>query len=361
MHVNNQELAARERQVSQEWQTKGGQAQCPSGFRFHCNNRTAAEHRRRCIRRRDEHRKRCLFGSCSCNRACGNGHPVTVSTADELYNAITVSTANIINIAGNIDLHDKGSSNIRVTLGNAYRRDITIQSADGTAYSVDFSGYSFTLGSGYTVAFKNLDLYGQQWYGAIQGATTYNYENVTYTGSQLVNFDDGAVNFYGNVASNSVATYSNPVSGKSYSTQGNGNQQVIEGKSATFKAGSNVTLTSVSGNVLQIASGGTGVTVEEGANVTLKPRKTTISTEASKNGTNYGIVLDSSSLSVAEGATLTVDLANESGNRSMSGGIYMTGNNAAIDVAEKRQVAGEYQWHAKRQRSANGWRYRKYQ
>ncbi|MSS12406.1 Rib/alpha-like domain-containing protein [Bifidobacterium tsurumiense] len=266
------------------------------------------------------------------------GTAVTVSTADELYNAITVSTANIINIAGNIDLHDKGSSNIRVTLGNAYRRDITIQSADGTAYSVDFSGYSFTLGSGYTVAFKNLDLYGQQWYGAIQGATTYNYENVTYTGSQLVNSDDGAVNFYGNVTSNSVATYSNPVSGKSYSTQGNGNQQVIEGKSATFKAGSNVTLTSVSGNVLQIASGGTGVTVEEGANVTLKPRKTTISTEASKNGTNYGIVLDSSSLSVAEGATLTVDLANESGDRSMSGGIYMTGNNAAIDVAENGKL-----------------------
>ncbi len=105
------------------------------------------------------------------------GTAVTVSTAQELYDAIVNGTANIINVTGNIDMHDIGTGNTRVTIKN--KRDITIQSADGTAYNVDFSGYSFTMGAGPTVTTRNLTLNGANYWGMVQGATTYNFENVS--------------------------------------------------------------------------------------------------------------------------------------------------------------------------------------
>ncbi|WP_018142475.1 pectate lyase-like adhesive domain-containing protein [Alloscardovia criceti] len=259
------------------------------------------------------------------------GTAVTVSTAQELYDAIVNGTANIINVTGNIDMHDIGTANTRVAIKN--KRDITIQSADGTAYNVDFSGYSFTMGADPTVTTRNLTLNGANYWGMVQGATTYNFENVTYIGSQLVNSDVGAVNFYGSVNSTSVISYTNPISGKSYSTQGGGNQQVIEGKTANFKAGSTVVLATEAGNVLQLESGGDGVNIESGANVTLSPR-TAKSPEGVKYTRAWGIVASGAEVNIASGATLNIDIAEQqSGDLNQSGAVYLD-SSAKINVNE---------------------------
>ncbi|MDY4041979.1 MAG: pectate lyase-like adhesive domain-containing protein [Collinsella sp.] len=209
------------------------------------------------------------------------GESVTVTTAQEFIDALTKGTAPIIKIGANIDLNDVpgGSKTVQNAINNAAsKRSVVIESAEGGRYTLDFGTYAFNMGTGtttnqnVTVTMKNLDLYGQNYYSMVSNAGTYNFENVTYTGSQMVYATKGDINYYGDVTAKSVVSFTNAATGKTYNTAGSGNQQVIEGGTAIFKAGSNVTLATEAGNVLEIKSGGSGVIVEEGANVTIAPR-----------------------------------------------------------------------------------------
>ena len=174
------------------------------------------------------------------------GESVTVSTAQEFIDALTKGTAPIIKIGANIDLNDVpgGSKTVQNAINNAAsKRSVLIESAEGGRYTLDFGTYAFNMGTGtttsqnVTVTMKNLDLYGQNYFSMISNAGTYNFENVTYTGSQMVYATKGDINYYGNVKAKSVVSFTNAATGKTYDTASSGNQQVIQGGMAISKAG----------------------------------------------------------------------------------------------------------------------------
>lgn len=170
---------------------------------------------------------------------------VTVSDANGLIDAIQNGTATTINIANDINVETNpitaaNPAPIRYAIKN--KRDILIQSTAGNKFKIDFDRSYFDMTSNdYGVAFKNIDLYGRSYYGIFRSAHYYTFDNVNYTGSQLI-YTDGitgtTVTFKNTVNSNSVLSYTGPLDGKTRTTQyngGAGNQQVLQ-----FSTGNNI-------------------------------------------------------------------------------------------------------------------------
>ena len=253
---------------------------------------------------------------------------VNVTTAQELMNALQSGTATTINIANNINMGDiKTGENINVDITN--KRNITIQSSGETKNTVDFNGYSFKMNSNdYGVTFKNITLYGRSYFGIVRNAGSYTFDNVDYTGSQLVYTEPGynsTVSFNGTVNVNSVASYVG-LNGTSYKTQGkNGNQQVLQFRNGTnnivFESGSNVHLKTVNSNVIEIDGGTTTIDVKSGANVTLEPHTTSgpESDFMNVNGISRGIASKGTTkLNIEKDATLTIPLTMATGDNYLS-------------------------------------------
>lgn len=230
---------------------------------------------------------------------------VTVTDWDSLRNAIEKGTATDIIIGK--DINSSYSSWPGQTAFNiAHKRNITIESAAGKRYAVNFNGYTASYGSGSNdnaITFKNVDVYGTSYFGPINNARTYNFDNMTYTGSQMVFTNNGTsttgttVNFNGNVTVKSLHnsyTFKDPKTLKdnSYSVQG-GNQQVLQFTSGVnkvnFAAGSNVNLIAENSHVIEVDAGGSvDIDVANGANVTLEPH--TVTAPENLNGfAAYGI------------------------------------------------------------------------
>ncbi len=254
---------------------------------------------------------------------------VTVSDADGLINAIQ-GTATTINVANDINLGTKTSSYYTGT-SISNKRDITIQSAiPGTKYTIDFAGYGFNMYSNdYGVTFKDLNLYGQSYYGIVRSAGSYTFDNVDCTGSQLVYTDSGynaTVTFKNTVNATSVASYVGPLDKKTRSAQGNnGNQQVLQFRNGTnsivFDEGSNVHLKTVNSNVIEIDGGTTTIDVKTGSNVTLEPHTTTgpESNFMNVNGIGRGIASSgTTTLNIEKDATLNIPLTMDSGDKYLS-------------------------------------------
>ena len=194
---------------------------------------------------------------------------ITVTDADGLINAIQKGDYTTINIGGDINLGTKTSSNYTNT-AISNKRDITIQSTAGNKYTIDFAGYGFNMYSNdYGVTFKDLNLYGQSYFGIVRSAGSYTFDNVDYTGSQLVYTDSGysaTVTFKNTVNATSVASYVGPLDNKTRNSQGGGNQQVLQFRNGTnsivFDEGSNVHLKTVNSNVIEIDGGTTTIDVK---------------------------------------------------------------------------------------------------
>ncbi|MDE7040521.1 MAG: FIVAR domain-containing protein, partial [Limosilactobacillus sp.] len=255
---------------------------------------------------------------------------VTVSDADGLINAIQKGTATTINIDADINLGTKTTSNYTNT-SISNKRDITIQSATpGTKHTIDFAGYGFNMySSDYGVTFKDLNLYGQSYFGIVRSAGSYTFDNVNYTGSQLVYTDSGysaTVTFKNTVNATSVASYVGPIDKKTRSAQGNnGNQQVLQFRNGTnsivFDEGSNVHLKTVNSNVIEIDGGTTTIDVKTGSNVTLEPHTTTgpESNFMNVNGIGRGIASSgTTTLNIEKDATLNIPLTMDSGDKCLS-------------------------------------------
>ena len=255
------------------------------------------------------------------SEATTDNNSVTVSDEDELINAIQKSTATTINIDNNINLGTKTSKNwVNTPISNAYKRNITIQSnpSSATKYTIDFAGYSFNMSDqNYGVTFKDLNLYGQSYYGIVRSAGSYTFDNINYTGSQLVYNDSGVdatVIFKNRVNASAVVSYNGPLDNKSRSSQGGGNQQVLQFRTGTnkiiFDNDSNVSLSTYGGNVIEIGAGTTDINVREGANVNLAPHNA-VSPEAldtSVDGVARGIAsFGTTNLTIDKGGTLTID------------------------------------------------------
>ncbi|MDE7049718.1 MAG: YSIRK-type signal peptide-containing protein, partial [Lactobacillus sp.] len=255
---------------------------------------------------------------------------VTVRDANGLIDAIQNGTATTINIANDINLGTKTSSQYTST-NIKNKRDITIESATpGTKYTIDFAGYGFNMyDQNYGVTFKDLNLYGQSYYGIVRSAGSYTFDNVNYTGSQLVYTDSGyssTVTFKNTVNATSVASYVGPIDNKTRSAQGNkGNQQVLQFRNGTnsivFDKGSNVHLKTVNSNVIEIDGGTTAIDVKTGANVTLEPHTTSgpESNFMNVNGIGRGIASSgTTTLNIEKDATLNIPLTMDSGDKYLS-------------------------------------------
>lgn len=274
--------------------------------------------------------------------ATNDENTITVNTAQELIDAIQKGTATTINIGKNIDLGEETSS--QYTNTNIYnKRNIIIQSADGKHYTVDFNGYGFNMYSNdYGVTFKDLDLYGRSYFGIVRSAGSYTFDNVNYTGSQLIYTDSGyntTVNFDGNVTAHSVGSYTSPLNNKSQTSQGGNTQQVIQFAAGTntinFNSGSNVTLTTTNSNVLEVDRGTTTINVKNGAQVSLNPH--------TQNGPEQlnGMSMDSiargiasngdTTLNIDQGGNLDINLTKNTEDKYLSGALYLN-SGATINV-----------------------------
>ncbi|MDL2057406.1 DUF1542 domain-containing protein [Limosilactobacillus reuteri] len=260
-----------------------------------------------------------------------DSNAITVSNAQELMDALGSGTATTINIANNINMGDiKTGENINVDITN--KRNITIQSSGATKNTVDFNGYSFKMNSNdYGVTFKNITLYGRSYFGIIRNAGSYTFDNVDYTGSQLVYTEAGynsTVNFNGTVNANSVASYVG-LNGTTYKTQGGGNQQVLQFRSGTntinFNENSTVNLVTTNANVIENGGGTTNINVKKGANVILEPHtQTGMEQFFSVNGIARGIASNATTnLTIDEGANLNISLKDNPDDAYHSSALYL--------------------------------------
>ena len=265
-----------------------------------------------------------------------------VTSAKELIDAIQKGTANTINIGANIDL---GTISSYTNTNISNKRNIIIQSVAGKQYTVDFSGYSFNMDSSdYGVTFKNLDLYGRSYYGIVRSAGSYTFDNVNYTGAELIYTDpeyNTTVNFDGNVTAHSVGSYTAPLNGKLRLCQGGDTQQVIQFAGGTkntitinFNSGSDVTLTTTNSNVVEVDKGTTTINVKNGAQVSLNPH-TQIFTEQHRmrmDGIARGIASDgNTTLNIDQGGNLDINLTKNTKDWYLSGALYLN-SGATINV-----------------------------
>ena len=262
-----------------------------------------------------------------------------VTSAKGLIDAIQKGTANTINIGANIDL---GTISSYTNTNISNKRNIIIQSVAGKHCTVDFNGYGFNMySSNYGVTFKNLDLYGRSYYGIVRSAGSYTFDNVNYTGAELIYTDPGyntTVNFDGNVTAYSVGSYTAPLNGKLRLCQGGNNQQVIQfadGKNTiNFNSGSNVTLTTTNSNVVEVDKGTTTINVKNGAQVSLNPH-TQIFTEQHRmrmDGIARGIASDgNTTLNIDQGGNLDINLTKNTKDWYLSGALYLN-SGATINV-----------------------------
>lgn len=118
---------------------------------------------------------------------------VTVSDAKGFINAIQNGTATTINVENNINLADvNDSQNLKYNI--KHKRNILIQSNPDTHYTIDFSGNYFDMSTQNSVTFKDLNLYERSYWGIVYNAGGYTFDNVNFTGSQLI-YTKPSINF----------------------------------------------------------------------------------------------------------------------------------------------------------------------
>ncbi|NGC77720.1 DUF1542 domain-containing protein [Lactobacillus reuteri] len=282
-----------------------------------------------------------------------NNSVTTVNTAQELIDAIQKGTATTINVANDINLGTVTDSpyNYVPKINN---RDFTIQSATpGTKHTIDFSGYCFNMSSQNSVTFKDLNIYSRTYWGVVYNAGGYTFDNVDFTGSQLVYTKpsiNSTVTFKNVVNATAVGSYTGPLDGKTRSSQGGNTQQILQFEGGNnkiiFDEGSNVTLTTTNSNVLEIDGGTTNIEVKNGANVTLNPHSK--GKPELLNGMDSGIVaraiasIGTTNLTIDKNANLNINLNKESSDQDLSGALYLK-SGATINVNGNLNITSDGQ------------------
>ena len=270
---------------------------------------------------------------------------VTVSDAKGFIDAIQNGTATTINVANNINLADKTDSKYTETpIKN--KRNIVIQSDNPEEKrTIDFSGYSFDMNTQNSVTFKDLNIYARSYWGLVYNAGGYTFDNVNFTGSQLI-YTKPSINstltFKNTINANSVSSYVGPLDGKTRDTQQNGGQQILQFEGGTnqiiFDENSNVTLTTEDANVLEIDGGTTTIDVKDGANVAINPHSK--GNPENMHGIGTGKVARAiaanakMTINVDPNATLTINTEKADGDKDVAGALYLN-SDAALNVNGK--------------------------
>ena len=266
----------------------------------------------------------------------------TVTDANGLIDALQNGTATTINVANDINL---GSVTDAQYTEKAIKnkRDIVIQSAtDGVKHTIDFAGYSFDMNTQNSVTFKDLNLYDRSYWGIIYNAGGYVFDNVDFTGSQLVYTKpsiNSTVTFKNNVNATAVGSYVGPLDGKTRTSQGGNTQQILQFEGGNnqiiFASGSTVTLTTTNSNVLEIDGGTTTIDVQNGANVTIDPHSK--GNPESLNGIGMRIIAraiaskGTTNLNIDKSATLNINLVKDASDKDLSGALYLN-SGATLNV-----------------------------
>ncbi|OCW64099.1 YSIRK signal domain/LPXTG anchor domain surface protein [Limosilactobacillus reuteri] len=259
---------------------------------------------------------------------------VTVTDAQGLIDAIQKGSATTINVANDINLATVTDSNYTY-VRRINTRDLTIKSAtNGVKHTIDFSGYVFNMSTPNTVTFKDLDIYARSYWGVIYNAGGYVYDNVDFTGSQLIytaSNTNATVTFKNKVTATTVGSYTSPIDGKSRSSQGGDTQQILQFEGGTnhiiFDENSNVTLGTTNSNVLEIDGGTATIDVKNGANVTINPHSKR--NPENRNGIGTGSIARAiasnanTTINVNKGANLTINTEKASGDSDVAGALYL--------------------------------------
>ena len=267
---------------------------------------------------------------------------VTVTDARGLINAIQKGSATTINVANDINLATVTDSNYTY-VSRINTRDFTIKSAtNGVKHTIDFSGYVFNMSTPNTVTFKDLDIYARSYWGVIYNAGGYVYDNVDFTGSQLIytaSNTNATVTFKNKVTATTVGSYTSPIDGKSRSSQGGDTQQILQFEGGRnhiiFDGNSNVTLGTTNSNVLEIDGGTATIDVKNGANVTINPHSK--GNPENRNGIGTGSIARAiasnanTTINVDKGANLTINTEKASGDSDVAGALYLN-SDATLNV-----------------------------
>ncbi|MBB1070452.1 DUF1542 domain-containing protein [Limosilactobacillus sp. RRLNB_1_1] len=276
------------------------------------------------------------------SEATTDNNSVTVSDAKGLIDAIQNGTATTINVANDINLGSVIDSEYKYVTP-IKNRDFTIQSATpGTTHTIDFSGYCFNMSSQNSVTFKDLNIYSRTYWGVVYNAGGYTFDNVDFTGSQLVYTKpsiNSTVTFKNAVNATAVGSYTGPLDGKTRSSQGGNTQQILQFEGGNnkiiFDEGSNVNLTTTNSNVLEIDGGTTNIEVKKGANVSLNPHSK--GNPEHLNGMDMGKVAraiaskGTTNLTIDNGSNLNINLNKASDDNDLSGALYLN-SGATINV-----------------------------
>ncbi len=259
---------------------------------------------------------------------------VTVNDAKGFINAIQNGTATTINVARDLNLAEQTDRKYtEITIKN--KRDIVIQSDNPEEKrTIDFSGYSFDMDTQNSVTFKDLNIYARSYWGLVYNAGGYTFDNVNFTGSQLIYtkpWINSTLTFKNNITANSVSSYVGPLDGKTRDTQQNGGQQILQFEGGTnqiiFDENSNVTLTTEDANALEIDDGTTTIEAKNGANVTINPHSK--GNPENRNGIGTGSIARAiaskanTTINVDKGANLTINTEKASGDSDVAGALYL--------------------------------------
>ena len=259
---------------------------------------------------------------------------VTVNDAKGFINAIQNGTATTINVARDLNLAEQTDRKYtEITIKN--KRDIVIQSDNPEEKrTIDFSEYSFDMDTQNSVTFKDLNIYARSYWGLVYNAGGYTFDNVNFTGSQLIYtkpWINSTLTFKNNITANSVSSYVGPLDGKTRDTQQNGGQQILQFEGGTnqiiFDENSNVTLTTEDANALEIDDGTTTIEAKNGANVTINPHSK--GNPENRNGIGTGSIARAiasnanTTINVDKGANLTINTEKASGDSDVAGALYL--------------------------------------
>ncbi|OYS56126.1 YSIRK signal domain/LPXTG anchor domain surface protein [Limosilactobacillus reuteri] len=270
---------------------------------------------------------------------------VTVSDAKGFINAIQNGTATTINVAKDLNLAEQRDSKYtEINIKN--KRNIVIQSDNPEEKrTIDFSGYSFDMNTQNSVTFKDLNIYARSYWGLVYNAGGYTFNNVNFTGSQLI-YTKPSINstltFKNNITANSVSSYVGPLDGKTRDTQQSGGQQILQFEGGTnqiiFDENSNVTLTTEDANALEIDGGTTTIDVKDGANVAINPHSK--GNPENRNGIGTGYVARAiaanakMTINIDPNSTLTINTEKVDGDKDVAGALYLN-SDAALNVNGK--------------------------
>ncbi|MCR1903301.1 DUF1542 domain-containing protein [Lactobacillus taiwanensis] len=270
---------------------------------------------------------------------------VTVSDAKGFINAIQNGTATTINVAKDLNLAEQRDSKYtEIQIKN--KRNIVIQSDNPEEKrTIDFSGYSFDMNTENSVTFKDLNIYARSYWGLVYNAGGYTFDNVNFTGSQLI-YTKPSINstliFKNTINANSVSSYVGPLDGKTRDTQQSGGQQILQFEGGTnqiiFDENSNVTLTTEDANALEIDGGTTTIDVKDGANVAINPHSK--GNPENRNGIGTGYVARAiaanakMTINIDPNSTLTINTEKVDGDKDVAGALYLN-SDAALNVNGK--------------------------